>query len=132
MMKKNAYNFCLILISSLLVISCNKPGTGGDVSLAVWVKHHNELIPGAIVYIKYGAREFPGTDVSKYDDKAVCGTEGHGLGHTHFKNLRKGRYYLYSVGWDHAINMEVTGGIPVVIDQKAGELMVTVPVTEEH
>jgi hypothetical protein len=132
-MRKNNLLLSLILLFAAGIFSaCEKPGIGGDVNLSVWVKHHRDTIPGAIVYIKYGAKEFPGHDISKYDDHLVTGVDGHHRGHGHFKNLKRGHYYLYSTGFDNAINMEVNGGIPVEIKIKAGEVMVDVPVSEEH
>ena len=120
--------FFLILFG----LSCKKEGVGGKSNISVFVKHHENLIPNAVVYIKYGAKEFPSHDSQNYDNSAICGSEGHHLGHTHFKGLNKGFYYLYSVGWDSTIQMAVTGGIPVDINQKSGEVTVDIPVFEEH
>lgn len=120
----------LAIIACVAGHSCKKNGTGGDSEIAVWVKHHGSLIPGATVYIKYGAKEFPGTDVSKYDASKVCGTAGHGAGHTHFEGLLKGDYYLYATGYDSSIAMPVTGGIPVKIKKNGEEVEAEVPVTE--
>jgi hypothetical protein len=122
----------ILLLTTILFTGCEKEGAGGQVDLSVYVKHHKDLIPNAVVYIKYGAKEFPGRDSKLYDDKIIVGSEGHHNGHGHFKGLRKGNYYLYSVGYDAAIKMAVEGGIPVEIRQKAGEVMVDVPVSEEH
>lgn len=122
----------ILVLSLITFISCKKEGTGGKVKLGVFVKHHKELIPNAVVYIKYGAKEFPGADSKNYDNSAICGNDGLDLGYTHFKDLKKGNYYLYSVGYDSTINLPVTGGIPVEIKEKTGELTVDIPVTEEH
>jgi hypothetical protein len=35
------------------------------------VMHHEDLIPDALVYIKYDATEFPGIDPSNYDDQVT-------------------------------------------------------------
>jgi hypothetical protein len=132
-MKGFSFFISSIFFSLIFILSgCEKPGSGGDVKLSFWVKHHRDAIPGAIVYLKYGAKDFPGHDISKYDDYLVTGTEGHDKGHGHFQNLKRGHYYLYSTGFDSAINMEVSGGIPVDITNKAGELMLDVPVSEGH
>ena len=124
----SVFLFFLILLN----LSCKKEGVGGKSDLSVFVKHHENLIPNAVVYIKYGATEFPGHESQNYDNSAICGSEGHEAGHTDFKGLKKGFYYLYSVGWDSTIQMAVSGGIPIVINQKAGEMTVDIPVVEEH
>lgn len=110
--------------------SCKKNGTGGESEIAVWVKHHSNLIPGATVYIKYGAKEFPGADVSKYDESKVTGTTGHSNGHTHFEGLLKGNYYLYAVGYDSTISQTVTGGLYVKIKKNHEHIETDIPVTE--
>lgn len=124
-----------VLLSSALVIaagatSCKKNGVGGEAEIGCHVKHHSTLIPGARIYIKYGAKEFPGKDVSVYDDNKVSGTVGESKAHTHFTNLLRGNYYLYSVGYDSSISKTVTGGIPVEIKDSHEHLEVDVPVTE--
>jgi len=118
---------CLLLVFS---VSCKRDGAGGDAEISVHVKHHDNLIPGAKVYIKYGAKDFPGSDVSQYNDSKEAGTVGHSKGHTHFPNLLKGDYYLYSVAYDSSISMQVSGGIYVKIKKKGEEIETDVPVTE--
>ena len=119
-----------LFIVTLTLISCKKNGVGGESEISVSVKHHDRLIPGATIYIKYGAKEFPGSDVSKYDDYKVSGTTGHGKGHTHFQELLKGDYFLYATGYDSAIAMPVTGGISVEVKSNYEHIDVTFPVTE--
>ena len=114
----------------LALTSCVKEGPGGQVTLVAFPKHHSKPIPNAMVYIKYGTNDFPGTTTSAYDDSGVAVIEGTLDPHYHFENLKKGKYYLYSVGYDSAIAQTVTGGIPVKINVKAGEVDVVVPVTE--
>jgi len=58
----------LAIIFSLGLASCTKEGKGGRVALIGQVKHHDEVIYGSVVYIKYGAKEFPGADVSSSRD----------------------------------------------------------------
>jgi hypothetical protein len=121
------------VLVALSFTSCEKEGTGGNAEIAVWVKHHDELISGATVYIKYGAKEFPGEDLSLYDDSEVCGTEGEDEGHTHFHDLKKGDYYLYAIGYDSSIAQIVKGGIPIEItkEKQDSETEIDVPVTED-
>jgi len=129
-MKKILFVVALAVLSS----SCKKEGPGGEAELSVFVKHHGKAIPGSIVYIKYGADEFPGEDVTKYDDSKVTETSGALAGHAHFPDLRKGDYYLYAVGLDSISPgqvLPVKGGIPVEVKSKSGEIDVDVPVSED-
>ena len=114
----------------VFVSSCNKGGTGGANEIAAFPKHHGKPIPGAVVYIKYGAKDFPGEDVSKYDASDVADATHGAANHAHFEELKRGYYYLYSVGYDSSIAQIVKGGISVQIKSRDGETDVDVPVTE--
>jgi hypothetical protein len=114
-----------VLILLFTATSCRKEGTGGKSSVSGSVKHHDRLIPNAVVYIKYGAKNFPGTDVALYD----ASTTADGNAHYEFKNLRKGDYYLYGVGYDNQGGYIVTGGIGVELKYNK-ETTTDVPVTE--
>lgn len=120
----------LLLFIPLLMFAfaCKKEGKGGKINLTANVSHHNLPIENASVYIKYGATEFPGSDLTVYDDFIASDKNGVAV----FKGLRKGNYFLYSVGFDKSINENVTGGIPVKIETKAGDIAVPLPVTEDH
>lgn len=121
---KSILNYFILLATLLLLVSsCKKEGTGGKSSVSGNVKHHQELIPNAIVYIKYGAVEFPGGDVSVYDDKVTCDTNAN----FEFKDLQKGDYYLYGVGLDNSLI--VTGGIGITLKRNKSSVN-DVPVTE--
>ena len=105
-------NFIIIIFStllSMLSVSCHKEGTGGKSGVSGLVKHHEKPISNAIVYLKYGATEFPGIDVTAYDNHTAADANAH----YEFKNLRKGNYYLYSTGWDNAIMQNVSGGLAI-------------------
>ncbi|MBK9284774.1 MAG: hypothetical protein IPM51_10740 [Sphingobacteriaceae bacterium] len=104
----------LILLMAIVITACKKEGTGGSTTVATLVAHHAKRIPSAMVYVKYGAKDFPGSDVSKYDASELCDKDGH----AHFENLQKGDYYFYGVGYDSAISMPVYGGAPVKITRK--------------
>lgn len=122
---KNLFATSLTIIIVFTLGSCKKEGTGGKSSVSGNVKHHQELIPNAIVYIKYGATEFPGGDVSIYDDKVSSDTNAH----FEFKNLQKGDYYLYGVGYDFTGSYTVVGGVGVTLKRnKSTEI--DIPVTE--
>lgn len=126
------FKFIPVAIITLLFIfpSCKKAGTGGAFTIAAFPKHHTMPIKDAIIYIKYNAKDFPGDDVSVYDDSGVADTMPGEDPHVHFEGLKKGNYYLYSVGYDSTISQVVKGGIPVKINEKEGEIDVVVPVTE--
>src|SRR4051812_43626512 len=87
-----------IIIASLALPSCHKEGTGGKSSVSGSVKHHSMPIPNCVVYIKYGTKDFPGTNTGLYDASVTADANAH----YEFKNLRKGDYYLYGVGYDNS------------------------------
>jgi hypothetical protein len=124
--------FCLSLLSVVIFTGCNKEGLGGETDLTVFVNHHGTPIPAAVIYVKFGAKEFPGKESSNYDYSVICESEGSKAGQATIRGLKKGNYYLYSVGWDTQINMGVKGGIPVEVKLKTGEMFVELPVSEEH
>ena len=109
-----------------LLFSCTKPGTGGKGSIKGAVKHHDKPIPGSVVYIKYGAKESPGTDVTYYDESANTDANAN----YEFPDLKKGAYYLFAIGFDTAIGKPVSGGVPVVIKSKTETVESNVLVTE--
>lgn len=118
----------LAAIVAIVFSACKKEGTGGNATVATIVQHHGKNIPFSTVYIKYGAKDFPGDDISKYDANQKTDKEGH----THFEGLQKGDYYFYSVGYDSSTAATVKGGISFEIKRKdkKKELELFVPVTE--
>ena len=109
----------------LLIASCKKEGIGGKSTIEGIVAHHGKPIPYSIVYIKYGAKDFPGIDVTTYSDHTTADANAH----YEYHNLRKGFYYLYAVGFDNSISQSVSGGLGVSIKyNKTSET--DVPVTE--
>lgn len=94
------------------------------------VAHHHVVIPGATVYIKYGAKDFPGEDVSVYDDSFQTPSTGSEAGMGKFSGLLKGDYYIFSTGFDSSINQKVIGGVPVKLKKSEGEVHAEVHVTE--
>ncbi|MCU0434471.1 MAG: hypothetical protein MUC87_13540 [Bacteroidia bacterium] len=95
----------------LFFSGCKKDGTGGDATLGITAKHHGATIAGTRIYIKYGAKDFPGEDVSKYDASVVANASGY----AEIPDLRYGNYYIYGVGFDSTINEPVKGGAPIKI-----------------
>jgi hypothetical protein len=117
--------FILAIALSTTFSACHKEGTGGKSSVSGSVKHHEALIPNCVVYIKYGTKEFPGKDLSKYDASVTADANAH----YEIKDLRKGDYYLYGAGYDNSIMETVTGGIAVQLKYNK-ETETDVPVTE--
>ena len=124
---KNLKNIALIIfiIAGIFISSCKKEGEGGHSSVSGNVKHHSKLIPNAIVYIKYGATEFPGPDINLYDAHVTSDTNAH----YEIKDLRKGDYYLYGVGTDISGPFTVSGGIGIRLKYNKSSVN-DVPVTE--
>lgn len=121
-----------VIILLLLHAGCKKKKGNVPADVAVYVKHHGALIPGAKVYVKHNAKEFPGTERGLYNDSAVCGVTGHGIGHAHFKDLAAGDHYFYSTGYDSTIMDDVMGGIGLTVgeSEEKQELTLDIPVTE--
>lgn len=89
--------YTLIIITPFFV-SCKKNQMGGKSDVSGSVFHHSKRIPEAIIYVKFNATEFPGSDVSAYDAKIIVDAEGN-----YSAKFYKGNYYLYAVGKDYAI-----------------------------
>ena len=126
-MKDIGILFSGLIVSLGMLVGCTKAGAGGKAIINGHVKHHEISIPGSIVYLKYGAVEFPGSDVSTYDENTLASS---GDGHYEFKELKKGNYYIYGVGFDSTISAGVVGGVPVKIKNKTESIEINVPVAE--
>ncbi|MEM9819905.1 MAG: hypothetical protein AAF985_02490 [Bacteroidota bacterium] len=128
---KNPLLIGLLLCGLLTVLSACGKEEGMDVDssgeIMGHVIHHEENIPSARVYIKYGGTEFPGIDPSAYDDSRLASSTD---GRYHFENLTEGSYYLYATGYDHSIIDSVFGGVPVKITSSDEIVVIDVPVTE--
>lgn len=79
------------------------------------------------MYVRFGSKDFPGSAPTDYDMTVVGDANEE---HVHIKSLRKGYYYLYSVGYDSTISAVVTGGQSYKITSKSGDHDVDVAVTE--
>lgn len=109
----------------VLLGACKKNQLGGKSTIKGRVTHHETVIPNAVVYIKFNAKEFPGKDITKYDSYFTTGADGS----YEFKTY-KGDYYLYGVGYDNGISKAVTGGLPVHLRNNE-TVTAEVAVTEE-
>lgn len=116
----------VMLIAMFTISSCKKEGDGGSATITGYTKHHAKPISSAVIYIKYGAKEFPGTSPSSYDASVTSDANGK----FEFKNLNKGNYYLFGSGYDSAISAPVIGGVPVNIKNKGETVNANVPITE--
>lgn len=104
----------ILVLAVMAFVSCKKEGLGGKASVKGYVKHHSVLIPNATVYIKYGTKDSPGSDVSAYDSNVSADANGY----YEIKDLQKGDYYLYGVGYDPNISENVYGGLPIKLRRK--------------
>jgi hypothetical protein len=106
----------------------NIAGKGGNATLRIVPKHHNENknIINAKVYIKYNAQDA----TTNFDDSADCIMTS-GVSTATFRGLKKGNYYLMGIGYDSSIKQSVKGGIPYTINEEIS-LDIVVPVTETH
>ena len=126
--------FALVLMSFFALPACTRTendknaGKGGNATLRIVPKHHNEnknIVNGKI-YIKYNAQDAPST----FDDSADCIMTS-GVSTATFTGLKKGNYYLTGVGYDTSIKQSVKGGIPYTINAEVA-IDIVVPVTETH
>lgn len=116
----------LILVFLVTILSgCHKEGKGGKASVNGKAAHHGFAIPNCVIYIKYGATELPGTSPSAYDDSVVADANGNYA----FKDLYKGDYYLYGIGYDNSIMDDVKGGVGIKLNKNKA-FTIDVPVTE--
>lgn len=132
-MKTNLKFIALVLCIG--IVACNRSdknitiaGKGGNASIHIIPKHHDisKNIINAKVFIKYNTQNAP----SSFDDSVVCENLS-GVPTATFNGLKKGDYYIASIGYDTSIKQNVKGGIPYQIKEEA-ELTITVPVTESH
>jgi hypothetical protein len=124
----------LIVTFALLLVSCKKEGLGGEATLVTYLKHHDHTIVNQpnypdTVYVKFNAKESPGTDPADYD--AVFVGEP-GEDHVHIEGLEWGDYFLYGAGIDSTGPYRVVGGTAIKIKRRERdeEIVVNIPVVE--
>ena len=112
---------------SVTFFSCKKNALGGNAVIKGEVKHHAKLIANATVYIKFNAKEFPGTDVTVYDAKVTADADA-----KYSFKCYKGDYYLYAVGFDSAEPPPsiVSGGVPAKNIRSNETVTIDIPVYE--
>lgn len=113
--KKMKINFALLLIPFLFIaVSCRKEGPGGKSTVKGVVYYNGAVVPQAAVYIKYGATESPGNDISLYDTYTTTDGQGNYI----FSSLVQGNYYIYASGLDQVSNFNVKGGRAINLKKK--------------
>lgn len=124
----NPRRFSLYTAGLLLVLfaSCHKAGTGGEAILNVHILKTGGVgtVPGCHVYLKYDARDYPGSTLSDYDENIIADYGGH----AQFTNLRKGYYYVLVTGRDTTTGDSVSGSVPYDIRERVGERHIVVEV----
>jgi hypothetical protein len=118
----------IMLFTGAMLSSCCKEGLTGDATVTANVKHHEAVIYGATVYIKFDSKTQPAS-LSEYD---ATFTAGSGEGAATINNLKCGDYFFYATGFDPAIGAPVTGGIPYTIrhGDRKDLISINIPVTE--
>lgn len=106
-----------ILTPALLVLivfyGCKKNQLGGKAEISGVIKHHEKIIPNATVFIKFDAKDLPGTDTTLFDAKVRADANGN-----YTIKCYKGKYFLYGYGYDNQVttnNGRVTGGSGVSV-----------------
>ena len=115
------------LLYITLIFGCTKPGPCGKAMIKGRVMHHDLPIHESVVYIKYDAREFPGTSTGDYDASTPVDADAN----FEFTGLKKGNYYLFGIGFDPEISETVIGGVPVIIKDKKETVEIILAVAEE-
>ena len=127
------YKVCLILPFCFVFSGCRKnaSGSGGKAQITGYVEltgvvdginvNQARISNNTVVYIKYGATSFPGTDVSQYDSQHNVDYKGN----FDFGLMFEGNYYLYVTGDYFAPNSyyyAVAGGTQVNINTRKANL----------
>jgi hypothetical protein len=121
---QKVYFLSLLMLSGF---SCTKGGTGGSGSIAVVaVQHNGKDLTEAHVFFEYGTKEFPGTDLSRYDANGRFTKIG--VNRAIFHNLTSGYYYLYAISSD-GTGKELKGPLSVRI-RRGESKEVVIPVFE--
>ncbi len=109
-MKKIIYIKILFII---LFLGCKKNQLGGKSTISGVIKHHTKTIASATVFIKFNAKDLPGTDTTLFDTKVRADADGN-----YIIKCYKGNYFLYAYGYDSQVvtnNGRVTGGSAVSV-----------------
>ena len=127
------YKIYFVFLSCLILLGCRKnaSGSGGKAQITGYVELTGVVdginVNGArinrntVVFIKYGATSFPGTDISQYDSQQNVDSKGN----FDFGLMFEGSYYLYATGDYFDVNgfyYSVSGGTQVNINTRKANL----------
>ena len=117
------------MVSVLFLSNCKKNNTGGTATVILTPKHHDDVIFGTTVYVKFNATELPTNPTSDYDLKIMVDSMQSVVT---ISDLRYGDYYFYGEGYDPAIKLPVKGGIGLSIkwSDRKEEIRSDLPITE--
>jgi len=107
----------LFLLLVLVNSSCKKEVPDGGVvkgknRIIVTVMHHERILQGIPVYLKFNSTEFPGDDSTLYDWNKTSDLSGVAV----FEDLFDGNYFLYGKGIDMGIGLQVMGGATLLVN----------------
>lgn len=122
----------LSVLISVTIFSCKDEdsctaGTGGQLTITAFPKHHGADTKPLWAYVKFNTQDFPGTNPASYDLTIAGDTTEN---HIEIENVTCGDYYLYMLAFDLGLGDTVVGGIPYSTEETSGEVIVNVPVTE--
>lgn len=124
---------CFVFLSCVILLGCrkNESASGGKASINGFVEltgivngvyvNSARINRNTVVYIKYDATSFPGTDPSQYDNQQTVDSKGN----FNFQLMFKGSYYLYATGdyFDASgYYYQVAGGTQVNINTRKATL----------
>lgn len=117
----------LLVLFSLIFFQCKKNKIGGTAEISGRVFHHAKPIANASIFIKYNAKEFPGNDTTKYDERLKADAQGN-----YTIKVYKGDYFLFAFGKDFDIPSPyyVKGGVSVSIRNRE-KVEINLAITEE-
>ena len=124
------FKYIILICAALSFFGCKKNQLGGKSNIKGKVMHHDKAIPFAKVYIKFGAKELPGTNASDYSTVIDADHNGNFL----IEKIYHGDYFFYAVGVDDALtapNNIVKGGVYLKVKRLKEYPSFVVPVSEE-
>ena len=123
------YKIFSVFFLFLIFIGCKKEGTGGKAQISGFVVYNGNRVPGAVVYIKYGATTSPGNNPTTYDSQQTADSQGNFA----FVSLVTGNYYLYAIGHYSYPNLgfvNVSGGSAANVPHTKSSVNYDIAVTQ--
>ena len=127
------YKIYFVFLLCFVLFGCrkNESASGGKASISGFVEFtgiingiyvsNAHISRNTVVYIKYDATTFPGTDVSQYDSQQNVDSKGN----FNFGLMFEGNYYLYATGDyidGYGYSYAVSGGTQVNITSRKANL----------